>query len=126
MPSADLRENTWPALPLESWRDTYATLHMWTQIVGKIRLIQSPWFNHSWHVPLYVTSAGLTTTPIPYGTRTFQIDFDFIQHQLAIRVSDGGIASFELQPQSVAAFYRRLIDAAREARNPRRHSQDAE
>ncbi len=110
MPSADLRENTWPALPLESWSDTYATLHMWTQIVGKIRLIQSPWFNHSWHVPLYVTSAGLTTTPIPYGTRTFQIDFDFIQHQLAIRASDGGIASFELQPQSVAAFYRRLMD----------------
>src|SRR5665213_499447 len=110
MLSADLREKTWPALPLESWSDTYATLHMWTQIVGKIRLVQSPWFNHSWHVALYMTSAGLTTTPIPYGTRTFQIDFDFIEHRLAIRASDGGVAGFELQPQSVAAFYRRLMD----------------
>jgi hypothetical protein len=110
MLTADLREKTWPALPLESWSDTYATLHMWTQIVGKIRLVQSPWFNHSWHVALYMTSAGLTTTPIPYGTRTFQIDFDFIEHRLAIRASDGGVAGFVLQPQSVAAFYRRLMD----------------
>jgi hypothetical protein len=84
---------------------------MWTQIPGKIRLVQSPWVNHSWHVALYVTSTGLTTSPIPYGLRTFQIDFDFIQHQLAIRASDGRTADFSLEPQSVAAFYRRLMDA---------------
>jgi hypothetical protein len=82
---------------------------MWTQIVGKIRLAQSPWVNHSWHVTLYVTSTGLTTSPIPYETRTFQIDFDFITHHLTIRSNDGGTGSFPLQPQSVAAFYRRLI-----------------
>src|SRR5881409_1312090 len=67
---------TWPSLPLEAWSDTCATLHMWTQIVGKIRLTQSPWVNHSWHVTLYVTARGLTTSPIPHGTRMFQIDFD--------------------------------------------------
>lgn len=101
---------TWPSLPLEAWSETYATLHLWTQIVGKIRLIQSPWINHSWHVTLYVTARGITTTPIPYGTRTFQIDFDFIAHQLTIQSSDGGTGSFPLQPQSVAAFYARLME----------------
>jgi Family of unknown function (DUF5996) len=100
----------WPSLPLEAWSDTCATLHMWTQIVGKIRLAQSPWINHSWHVTLYVTSRGLTTSPIPYGNRTFQIDFDFINHQITIQSSDGGMAGFSLQPQSVAAFYGRLKD----------------
>jgi Family of unknown function (DUF5996) len=82
--------------------------HMWTQIVGKIRLTQSPWINHSWHVTLYVTARGLTTSPIPYGGRTFQIDFDFIGHELTIRSSDSGVGGFSLRPQSVAAFYRRL------------------
>ena len=101
---------TWPSLPLEAWSDTYATLHLWTQIVGKIRLVQSPWLNHSWHVTLYVTARGLTTSPIPYGTRTFQIDFDFIAHQLTIQSSDGGTGGFPLQPQSVAAFYARLME----------------
>jgi hypothetical protein len=110
MPSSNWREEAWPSLPLEDWSDTYATLHMWTQIVGKVRLIQSPWFNHSWHVPFYVTSTGLTTSPIPYGVRTFQIDFDFIDHQLMIRVSDGRKGGFPLRPQSVAAFYRALMD----------------
>jgi hypothetical protein len=100
----------WPSLPLEAWSDTCATLHMWTQIVGKIRLAQSPWINHSWHVTLYVTSRGLTTSPVPYGNRTFQIDFDFINHQITIQSSDGGMAGFSLQPQSVAAFYGRLKD----------------
>jgi hypothetical protein len=99
---------TWPSLPLEAWSDTCATLHMWTQIVGKIRLTQSPWINHSWHVTLYVTARGLTTSPIPYGSKTFQIDFDFIGHELTIRSSDGGVGGFSLRPQSVAAFYRRL------------------
>ena len=73
----------WPELPTAAWRDTYATLHLWTQIVGKIRLSKSPWLNHSWHVTLYVTARGLTTSPIPDGDRTFQIDFDFIDHSLA-------------------------------------------
>jgi Family of unknown function (DUF5996) len=99
----------WPALPLEQWSDTCATLHMWTQIVGKIRLAQSPWMNHSWHVTLYVTARGLSTSPIPYGTRTFQVDFDFIGQQLVVQSSDGGIGSLALQPQSVAAFYRSLM-----------------
>ncbi len=99
---------TWPSLPLEAWSDTCATLHMWTQIVGKIRLTQSPWINHSWHVTLYVTARGLTTSPIPYGSRTFQIDFDFIGHELTIRSSDGGVGGFSLHAQSVAAFYRQL------------------
>lgn len=101
---------TWPSLPLEAWSETYATLHLWTQIVGKIRLVQSPWINHSWHVTLYVTARGLTTTPIPYGTRTFQVDFDFIAHQLAVQSSDGGTGGFPLQSQSVAAFYTRLME----------------
>lgn len=108
MPSTLSNAEAWPSLPLEAWSDTCATLHMWTQIVGKIRLAQSPWINHSWHVTLYVTTRGLTTSPIPYGNRTFQIDFDFIGHEVKIQSSEGGVAGFSLQPQSVAAFYRRL------------------
>ncbi len=108
MPSNISNAEAWPNLPLEAWSDTCATLHMWTQIVGKIRLAQSPWINHSWHVTLYVTVRGLTTSPIPYGNRTFQIDFDFIGHKLTIESSDGGVGGFSLQPQSVAAFYGRL------------------
>ena len=80
----------WPDLPYPSWRDTAATLQLWTQIVGKVRLAQTPWANHSWHVTLYVTPRGLTTSPIPYDGRAFQIDFDFINHALLIRTSDGG------------------------------------
>lgn len=108
--SDDSRTQPWPSLPLDAWSPTCATLHLWTQIVGKIRLAQSPWVNHSWHVTLYVTSRGLTTSPIPYETRTFQIDFDFIRHELAILPSDGGIGIVALQPQSVATFYRRLTE----------------
>jgi len=95
----------WPSLPLDEWRDTYATLHMWTQVIGKIRLAQAPLINHWWEVPLYVTCRGLTTSPIPHGTRTFQIDFDFIDHRLIIQTSDGTAESFPLQPMSVATFY---------------------
>ena len=102
------RIEAWPTLALEAWSDTCATLHMWTQIVGKIRLTQSPWVNHSWHVTLYVTARGLTTSPIPYDARTFQIDFDFISHELTIESSDGGVGKFPLQPQSVAMFYKHL------------------
>jgi hypothetical protein len=82
---------------------------MWTQVVGKIRLAKSPWTNHSWHVTLYVTARGLTTGPIPYGDRTFQIDFDFIVHQLTVQSSDGGTAHLPLVAQSVATFYGRLM-----------------
>jgi len=103
------RSQAWPALPLQAWSDTCATLHMWTQIAGKIRLAQTPWTNHSWHVTLYVTARGLTTSPIPYGARTFQVDFDFIAHRLIIQSSDGGTAGFPLEPQSVAVFYRRMM-----------------
>jgi hypothetical protein len=109
MQLADTREQVWPSLPLESWSETYAGLHMWVQIAGKIRLAQSPWLNHSWHATLYVTSRGLTTSPIPFGTRTFQIDFDFLSHTLVIETSDGGTGAVPLEPQSVAAFYQRLM-----------------
>ncbi|MGO8734182.1 MAG: DUF5996 family protein [Terriglobia bacterium] len=110
MQLADSREETWPSLPLESWSDTYATLHLWTQVIGKIRLVQSPWVNHSWHVTLYVTSRGITTSPIPYGARTFQIEFDFLNHHLSIQASDGRMGTLPLEPQSVATFYRRLME----------------
>src|SRR5881396_976241 len=100
---------TWPSLPLDAWSDTYATLHRWLQIVGKIRLTQSPWINHSWHATLYVTATGLTTSPIPYGGRAFQIDFDFIEHRFLVRTSEGRIGGFALEPQSVASFYARLM-----------------
>ncbi len=99
----------WPALPLEEWQDTYATLHMWTQIIGKIRLAQAPLINHWWQVTLYVTSRGLTTLPIPHGHRSFQIDFDFIDHQLRIAVSDGRVRTIPLAPRSVADFYDEVL-----------------
>jgi hypothetical protein len=99
----------WPDIPLSAWSETCATLHLWTQIVGKVRLAQTPWINHSWHVTLYVTARGLTTSPIPHGARTFQIDFDFVDHRLSVQASDGRAAGFPLAPQSVAAFYRRLM-----------------
>ncbi len=101
--------NVWPALPFAEWKDTAITLHMWTQIVGKIRLTLTPWTNHSWHVTLYVTSRGLTTSPIPHGVCTFEIQFDFINHQLLVDKSDGARRKLELKPQSVAEFYRTLM-----------------
>jgi hypothetical protein len=101
--------DVWPSLPLAEWQDTYATLHLWTQVVGKIRLAQAPMINHWWQVPLYVTARGLTTSPMPYGARSFQIDFDFIDHRLVIACSDGQTASFALAPRSVAAFYRKVM-----------------
>jgi hypothetical protein len=104
----------WPELPVAAWRETYATLHLWTQIVGKIRLTRTPWLNHSWHVVLYVTARGLTTSPIPDGVRTFQIDFDFIDHVLRISVSDGAERQFALAGQSVASFYTAVMAALAE------------
>ncbi len=96
----------WPAIPYTAWRDTAQTLHMWTQIVGKIRMVQSPWLNHAWHVTLYVTPRGLTTGTIPHGERTFRIDFDFIDHQLIIESCEGDVERLLLQPQDTADFYR--------------------
>jgi hypothetical protein len=107
------REQAWPALPLEAWADSCATLHMWAQIVGKIRLRESAPINHGWHSTLYVTARGLTTTPIPHGLRAFQIDFDFIDHELTVNVSDGTTARVALEPQTVAMFYRRVMGALR-------------
>ena len=104
----------WPDLPTAAWRETYATLHLWTQIIGKIRFARSPWLNHSWHVALYVTARGLTTSPIPDGTMTFQIDFDFIDHVLRISTSDGATRQLELAGQSVASFYTAVVAALAE------------
>jgi len=99
------RAEEWPSLRLAEWRDTCATLHMWTQVIGKIRLAQAPLINHWWQVPLYVTSRGLTTSPIPYGAGSFQIDLDFIDHRLDIQTSDGTRDGFALRPLAVADFY---------------------
>ncbi len=107
------QSHAWPSLPLEEWSDTFATLHLWSQIVGKVRLAQSPWLNHSWHVPLYVTARGLTTSPIPHGARMFQIDFDFIDHRLVVESSDGRRGALALEPQSVRMFYTRLMEQLR-------------
>ena len=97
--------DAWPALPLDSWRDSYATLHLYSQIVGKTRLALAPMENHWWQVVLYVTSRGLTTSPMPFDRRTLQVDFDFVDHQLVARTSDGASASFALVPRTVANFY---------------------
>jgi hypothetical protein len=104
------RDETWPALPLQDWIDTRDTLHMWLQIIGKIRLAQTPAINHSWHTTLYVTSHGLTTSPIPYGERTFQIDLDLVNHRVIVTSSDGRAGGFALQSMSVAAFYQRMME----------------
>jgi len=104
----------WPSLPLEEWRDTCATLHMWTQIVGKVRLAQTPLVNHWWNVPLYVSARGLTTTAIPYGDISFEMEFDFVDHKLEITCSHGQSTSLALEPKSVATFYRETMDALRQ------------
>lgn len=106
--ASDLPE-CWPALPLASWKDTCATLHMWTQIVGKVRLALTPLSNHWWNVPLYLSTRGLTTSPIPYGPRSFEVEFDFLTHHLVIRSSDGRSEATPLAPQSVADFYQRFM-----------------
>ena len=101
----------WPDLPYEVWRETCATLQLWTQIVGKIRLSLTPWLNHSWHVTLYLTARGLTTSPIPFGERIFQIDFDFIEHLLRVEVNDGAQRQIPLRAQPVADFYAAVMVA---------------
>ena len=108
----------WPELNYADWKDTCATLHMWTQIVGKIRLKLTPWINHSWHVTLYLTSRGLGTSPIPHGSDIFEIYFDFIDHNLLILKNDGAIRTIKLQPQSVADFYKATMAALDELKLP--------
>ena len=100
---------SWPALPLSAWADTYATLHMWTQIVGKVRLALSPRVNHWWEVPLYVNARGLTTSPIPYGKGVFEVQFDFIDHRLEIATSSGETKSMRLEPRTVADFHAEFL-----------------
>jgi hypothetical protein len=106
-------KGTWPPLPLAAWQDTCTTLHMWTQIVGKVRLAQAPMLNHWWQVPFYVTTRGLTTSPIPYGKVNFEINFDFLDHQLRVQTSDGAIRTLALAPRSVADFYREFMAVLR-------------
>jgi uncharacterized protein DUF5996 len=103
--------DSWPELKFAEWKDTLATLHMWTQVVGKIRLEQTPLVNHWWNVPLYVSARGLTTTAMPYNDRIFEIEFDFIDHQLRIECSDGAIKILKLRPQTVADFYAEVMSA---------------
>jgi hypothetical protein len=127
----------WPDLPYVSWRDTAATLQLWTQIVGKVRLSLTPWLNHGWQVPLYVTARGLGTSPIPVGNEILEIEFDFISHRLVARASRGDTRRLPLEPQTVADFYHRLMDLLKgigiaavihempnEVPNPIRFSQD--
>ena len=127
----------WPDLAYDSWRETAATLQLWTQIVGKVRLKLTPWLNHGWQVPLYVTARGLGTSPIPIGSEILEIEFDFIAHRLRARMSRGDKASLPLEPQTVADFYRRTItllnglgvavtinEMPNEVPNPIRFSQD--
>jgi hypothetical protein len=99
----------WPELPWAEWRKTALTLQLWTQIVGKVRLALTPWLNHGWQVPLYVSARGLTTSPIPVASDILEIEFGFIDHRLTCRTSRGEQRSLALEPQTVAAFYDRLL-----------------
>src|SRR6476469_3243675 len=109
MTLATASSEKWPELP--GWQDTRDTLHLWTQVVGKVKLARTPWLNHSWHVVLYVTARGLSTGPIPDGARLFQIDFYFLDHVLWLRVSDGHYRQVMLRPISVAEFYTEVMAA---------------
>src|SRR5947199_4318023 len=106
--------SSWPSLPFAEWKDTASTLHMWTQIVGKIRLSRTPWINHSWHVTLYLTARGLTTSPVPHPAGIFEIRFDFIDHELRILKSDGAVRILTLRAQSVAKFYQEIMKSLAE------------
>jgi hypothetical protein len=105
-PSSD---PAWPALPLEAWQDTYATLHLWSQVIGKIALAQAPPVNHSWGIALHVTPRGVTTLTLPHGQRTFTIELDFVDHELVVRTSDGAVARLPLEPRTVADFYAKVL-----------------
>ncbi|HEV7516741.1 MAG TPA: DUF5996 family protein [Thermoanaerobaculia bacterium] len=104
-----MNEELWPALPYEAWKDTYATLHMWTQVVGKVALALAPPLNHSWAIALHLTPRGLTTRPLAHGARSFTMEFDFLAHQLVIRTTDGDRRALPLAPRSVADFYREVL-----------------
>ncbi len=106
--------SVWPELSIAQWKETCATVHMWTQIIGKIRTAQMPWINHSWHTTLYVTPRGLTTLAMPHGERSFQIEFDFVDHRLAVTSSDGASGAVTLEPMSVAHFYGRVMSSLAE------------
>src|SRR5262245_3559254 len=105
----DRRETLWPELRYTSSRDTLATLQLWTQVVGKVRLALTPWLNHGWHVPLYVTARGLGTSPIPDRGAIFEIEFDFVAHELVVRTSRGERRRVALEAQPVADFYAEVI-----------------
>jgi hypothetical protein len=107
----DSATTVWPELRYDDWSETCSALHRWTQVVGKVRLALTPWLNHSWHVPLYVTATGLSTSSIAYGPRIFEIQFDFVNHQLNIAVSDGTSKRLPLRSQSVAGFFAGLMSA---------------
>lgn len=108
----------WPALPQAAWSDTCATLQLWMQVVGKVRLALMPAINHSWNVTLYPTIRGVTTAPMPHGTRMLQIDFDFVEHLLLLETDDGGRRTIALKPMSVAEFYRSVMSALEELGTP--------
>jgi hypothetical protein len=108
-------QNVWPALPLKEWEDTYRTLHMWTQIIGKIRLGLAPLQNHCWNAALYISARGLTTSPMPYKDLALEIEFNFLQHRLELRTSSGFERAISLSPKSVAAFYREVFAVLRAA-----------
>ena len=105
------KPESWPALPLQEWQDSYATLHLWTQIVGKVRLAQSPLINHWWEVPLYISARGLTTSAIPYRDGIFEVEFDFLDHNLVIQTSQGQSRTIPLAPRTVADFYKEFMAA---------------
>jgi hypothetical protein len=107
------KQAAWPELPLAAWQETYATLHMWTQVVGKVRLVLTPLVNHWWEVPFYVSARGLTTSAIPYRDGIFEVEFDFIDHKLTIETSWGSAKTLPLQPQTVADFYADFMSALR-------------
>ncbi len=106
-----MTEPAWPALSLDEWRDTYATLHMWSQVVGKTSLALARWQNHWWQVALHVTARGLATGPMPYGSRTLDVEFDFVEHELVLRTDDGAVHEMPLRPRSVAEFYHLYLKA---------------
>jgi uncharacterized protein DUF5996 len=109
-----MNHEEWPALPLEAWKDTYATLHMWSQIVGKITLALAPPVNHSWGIALHFTARGLTTPVLPHGDRSFTMQFDLVDHRLVVQASDGAARVLRLEPRSVAAFYHDVTAMLRE------------